>query len=109
MNQQTLLKFSLIISLIGILTLLFLANFLKPRLTNVGDINEKMLNRKVRVQGEVFNFRDKETFQILSISDETGKIDVLCECKATGKIEVTGTVQEYGEYLQIQANKITKI
>lgn len=107
---------SIIISLFGILILLFLSEFLQPGLINIEQINDKMLNRKVLVQGTVFKVDNKETFQILSISDQTGKIDVLreydeeksTEIKNQEKIIVIGRVKEYAEYLQISADKIIK-
>ncbi len=110
--METILKISFIISILGILLLLFLANYLEPPLTNLRDINDKMINQKVKVQGTIFLISDKETFKILSMSDETGKIDVLCECNNIDnnqKIEVQGAIKEYREYLQIQADKIKKI
>ncbi len=68
-----------------------------------------MLNQKVKVQGTIFRIEDKETFKILSIKDETGRIDVICECGnlTYQDIEVEGTIKDYREYLQIQADKIT--
>ena len=110
---KTLLKISFIISLTGILLLLFLANFLEPKEISIGEIDNKMLNKKVRIQGEIFRVEDKETFLILSVSDPTGKIDVLCNCKNSidlnQNILAIGKIKEYKEYLQIQADKIIKV
>ena len=110
MQQKTLFKASLIFSLVGIFILLFLANSIEPKQTNIKEINNKMLNQKVKVSGTILNIQDKESFKILSISDSTGKIDVLCECKdnlkENQKITVIGTIGEYGSYLQISADKI---
>jgi DNA/RNA endonuclease YhcR with UshA esterase domain len=64
----------------------------------------------VKAKGTIFRIQDKETFQVLSIKDDTGKIDVLCRPNITElqNIQVEGTVKEYGGYLQIQADKIIK-
>ncbi|OGJ22083.1 hypothetical protein A3K73_06565 [Candidatus Pacearchaeota archaeon RBG_13_36_9] len=109
--MENILKICLAISIIGIFLLLFLANTLPPKAVNLGEINDKMLNQKVKVHGTIFRIEDKETFKILSIKDETGKIDIICECGnlTYQDIEVEGTIKEYREYLQIQADKITAI
>ena len=105
-------KLSLIISIAGIFLLLFLSNILEPKIININEINEKMLNQKVKISGSIFRIESKEDFQIISIVDETGKIEVLCECDSNlqenQNIEVIGRVQEYEKYLQIQADKIIK-
>ena len=111
--MRNLFKISLIISIAGILLLLFLSTVLEPKLTKINNINEKMLNKKVKVSGTIERIQDKETFQILTIKDETGKIDVLCNCKNNAtktneKVEVIGTVQEYKNSLQLNAEKIMK-
>lgn len=71
-----------------------------------------MLNKKVKINGIISNIKDKETFKILSVSDSSGDIDVLCECKDNTKmnlqVEVTGKIQDYNGNLQIQADKIIK-
>jgi DNA/RNA endonuclease YhcR with UshA esterase domain len=111
-QKINLLKTSLIISLTGIFILLLLSNILEPKLTNIEQINEKMLNRKVKVQGEIFNIRVHEDsdFQIISIKDETGKIDIttdkILNLTNNQEITVVGSIQEYKEFLQIRADKI---
>lgn len=108
--MENLLKISLSVALVGIFLLVFLANSLPLPVTNLKDIDDKMLNQKVRVEGKIFRIEDKEGFQILSISDETGKIDVLSESNISEmqEIEVQGRIKEYRGYLQIQADKIIK-
>lgn len=112
LQKINLLKTSLIISLIGIFILLLLSNILEPRLMDIKQINEKMLDRKVKVQGEIFNIKSYENsnFQIISIKDETGKIDVTADkilsLTNNQNIIVVGSVQEYKQYLQIRADKI---
>lgn len=116
--MKNLFKISLIISIAGILLLLFLSAVLEPKPTKINNITEKMLNKKVKVSGTIEKIEDKETFQILSIKDETGKIEVLCECENNNEINlttknaqeviVTGKVQEYKNSLQLNAEKIIK-
>ncbi len=106
------LKTTLSISLIGILLLLFLSETLAPKLINIEDINNKLLNKKTKVQGQIFNIRTFEDsdFQIISIKDSTGKIDITLDNPTNlannQNITVIGTIKEYKQYLQIQADKI---
>ena len=112
MEQETLFKLSLAVSLAGIFLLLLLSNILEPKLININQINNKTLNKKVKIAGSIEKIQDKETFKILTLSDETGKIEVLCECQnlsVNQNIRVIGQIQEYNGNLQIQANKLSEI
>lgn len=110
--MERLFQISLIASVLGIVLLLFLANFTEQKTEQVEKINEKMLNERIRIQGKITEIRDEESFKIISVNDRTGEIDVLCKCREIEDnqfIEVTGKVQEYMGKLQIEANKIRKI
>jgi len=107
-----LLKITLSISLIGILLLLFLSNFLEPKLTNIEQINNKLLNTKTKIQGTISNIKNYEnsSFQITSIKDETGEIDIttnkILNLTKNQNITVIGTINEYKQRLQMQADEI---
>ena len=111
-QSKNLLKITLSISLIGILFLLFITNTQRPTLTNIENINNKLLNKNVKVQGEIFNIRSYEdsNFQVISIKDETGKIDVtinqILDLENNKNIIVIGKITQYKEFIQIQADKI---
>jgi len=108
----SILKLSLIISTAGIFLLLLLSNILEPKLTSIKEINYKFIDRQTKVQGIIFNIKTyKESdFQIISIKDNTGKIDItinkIIDLKNNQTITIIGRVQEYKESLQIQADKI---
>ena len=107
------LKTTLSISLIGILLLLFLSEFISPKITNISDINNKLLNQKTQVQGQILSIRTFEdsNFQIISIKDSTGKINIILNnpinITNNQNITVIGTINQYNQTLQIQADKIT--
>ena len=109
---MNLFKISLAVSIFGIFLLLLLSNIIEPELVPISKISDSMLNKKVKIQGEIFKIQDKQSFKILSIEDNTGKIDVLCNCKNESQIKnnqkiiVAGKVQAYRDYLQISADKI---
>lgn len=115
---MNLLKLSLTISLLGIITLLILANTLEPNLTSINKITIKDLNKKVKIQGGVENAKNYENsktyelFYILTISNGTGEIDVALntkknlDLKINQNVTIIGRVNTYKNQLQIQAEKI---
>lgn len=111
-SNKGLLRGALMITLIGILIIISLNILLEPKLIGIGEIADKSLNKNVKVQGIIFNIRSYEdsNFQVLSIEDETGKIDIttneILNLSESNQITVIGKIKEYNLYLQIQADKI---
>jgi len=109
---MNLLKISLILSLIGIFLLVFLANILTPKQITINQITFKQLNKNIKISGEIINSKafEDSNFQIISIKDSTGKIDItinqIMNLTNSTNITIIGTVSEYKGNLQIQANKI---
>jgi DNA/RNA endonuclease YhcR with UshA esterase domain len=109
------LKISLTISLIGIFLLLTLSNILEPKLINIEKINDRLINKKIKIQGEISNIKTYEdsNFQTISIRDNTGKIEVtidkILNLKNNQTIILIGKVTQYKEYLQIKADKIINV
>lgn len=110
--KASLLILFLLISIVGIFLLLLLSNFIEPRLIKIKDIDDSILNKNIKIQGTITNIRSYEesNFQVISIKDETEKIDIttnqILNLKTNQTIIVTGKVQEYKQNLQIQADKI---
>jgi len=92
--------------------LLFLSNILPPKTINIQDINNKSLNKKVQIQGQTINIKNYEEsdFQILTLRDETGEIDVtldnIANLTKNKNIQVIGTIIEYNGRMEIHADKI---
>jgi len=107
-----LIKISLIISLIGIILILILANTLEPNLQPISKITIKDLNKKIKVQGTIFNIKsfEESNFQIISIKDSSGKIDItlnkILDLKNNQELIVIGRITQYKKNLQIQVEKI---
>jgi aspartyl/asparaginyl-tRNA synthetase len=110
--MEKILKISFAISILGIFLLLIIMNELSQKQTDIGNITKEMINRKVRVNGEIFNIKNYNNFQVISIKDPTGKIDVTLDknlnLTKNESITVTGIVKEYNKTLQIQAEVIKK-
>ena len=110
--MKLLLKISFTISLLGIFLLLLLSNILEPQLININELSTKDIDKNIKVQGEITKIRNiNKDFQILTISDQTGKIDITLntnkQFKKNQNLIVTGRVSQYKNNLQIEANKVT--
>jgi DNA/RNA endonuclease YhcR with UshA esterase domain len=109
-KKNFLLKISFAIALIGILLLLVLVNILPVKHMDIQDISPFLLNKKITISGEIFNIQNHDNFQVISIKDNTGKIDItlnkISDLNKGNKIQVTGKVKEYKQYLQIRAENI---
>ena len=99
-----------VISIIGILSLLIINNFIELPVSTISEINEKDLNKNIRVIGTSNNIKHFENNSTtFSIKDKTGKITIICNCpniKNNQHLETTGKVTKYKNNLQIQADKI---
>lgn len=105
-------KITLIISLIGILFLLFLMNILQPKQTDISNITNKNINQKFIINGTIIEIKTYEdsNFQVITLQDSTGKIDItinqILNLTNNQEIKVIGKITEYKNNLQIQADEI---
>ena len=101
---------SLIISLIGILVLLFIINTTEPNQTQIKNINSSILNKQVKISGQIINKNIyKNNFTILTIQENNYQIQAICNCpniKLNQNITIVGIIEKYKEELQINVNKI---
>jgi len=108
--MKNLLKISILISVIGILILLLLSNIIEPKQYKISEINSLKEFEKVKIKGKIISQKNYQNLKIITLSDTTGKIDVLLNkdinfTKNT-TIIVYGTIKEYKNYFEIQADKI---
>jgi len=110
MESYGLLKISLIISLLGSLILLLIMNFQEPKLMKISDINSDLINKQIKVSGKIISYRNyTNDFTILTLEDDSGKIDAICNCPNLQKninVTIIGRVDEYNKEIQININKI---
>ena len=105
-------KLSLILSLLGIITLLILANITEPEQINIKDITIKDVNKKAKIQGEVVRIKsyEKSNFQIIKLKDSSGEIEIttnkILDLKNNQELIIIGRITQYKNSLQIQAEKI---
>lgn len=103
---------SLIISIIGISILLTLSLIMEPKLSTIKELNKKQTFERVKIQGQLTNEKsyNNGTFNILTIKDPTGEVEVLINKKININInqtlEIIGKITEYKNKVQITAEKI---
>lgn len=106
-------KLSLLISLLGIILLIFLSQTLEPKQIKISEISSKMLEGYVKIQGNLTSIKNLDNMQILKVEDETEGISVIVFEKinlSNGmQIEVIGKVTRYKGSLEIEAQKIKEI
>lgn len=114
--QDKLLKACFIVSLLGILLLLFLSETIQPPAAEISSISKNMLEKSVSVQGKVISERNFDNFKILELCENSVCIPVTLSSKenltysfASKEIIVIGKVAEYENELQINADKIIEI
>lgn len=99
-----------VIALIGILSLLIFISNSEPKSLDISSIDEKDLNKIVKIIGTSGNVKVYENnFTTFSIDDNTKKITIVCTCpniKSNKKLEIIGRVTKYQNKLQIQADLI---
>ena len=104
----------LIISLIGILALIFLSQILEPERKDISKITERNINEIIKIRGQVTDAREynNKTFQILTVKDATGAISAIMNAKSLIEINksrnysIIGKVQIYNNTLQISVNRL---
>lgn len=109
---MNLLKLTLSISLLGIFILLTITTLTKPKTLQINQITKQDINKNIQITGELIQTKSPlENFQILTIKDSKGEINILTNkilnLKKSQQLTIIGKVQEYKNQLQIQADKIT--
>jgi len=111
-------KITVTISLIGIFVLLMLLDTMNPSHANLGELTQKDINKKIKVEGKIIEMRryvtqEKEPMQIVVLQDTTGTQQIILFhedtiLKKEDYIIVIGRVNLYKGKIQIIAEKIIK-
>ena len=107
-------KICLVLSLIGILVLLFLSAKLEPQQKNISEITNADFNKEIKIIAKISSIREfpDKNFQIMTLKDETGNITAISssnshiELNRTKEYAIIGRVQEYNRTLQLNINRI---
>lgn len=110
-------KIALLFALAGIAILLVIAATSSPPKKQIGKISFQDTNKKISVSGRVVSVKtydsDKNNFYVITIEDETGRIDAVLSAKNVQiskeePVSIEGRITNYKNRLQITADKILK-
>jgi len=108
MKDSTLLKISLIISILGILILFFIADTSKIKDVDVKEL-EDYKDKTVKIKGVVEQVTNTESATFVKVKQSNLVEVVVFEALNLSKgnyVEVTGKVDEYNDEYEILADKI---
>lgn len=113
MKDSKLLKISIIISLLGTLIILLLANFLKIPEYKIIDIGPKEIDLSVSIEGNLTYIKETPGLYILTIKDDSSSIQVVIfkdkqplNFTKGSSFKIQGKVTRYENTLQLTAEKI---
>ena len=108
---MSLTKFALITFLIGLLALFIISSNLEPKLIKISEINSQMIDKYVKIQGDIVKTKIYDQFSIITLNDSIESIQVLVNqnLNLSGNIEVIGKIKEYKGTREIEATNIKKI
>jgi RecJ-like exonuclease len=113
MNENSLLKISLILSLVGILTIFYISETTSVDLSKISDLSKDDLDKKVRIKGEIISIGDTPGLMIINVKDPTGTmVAILFKDNSTINIErnqvidILGILAEYKGELEIIADQV---
>jgi hypothetical protein len=110
--QNFLVKISLLISIIGISTLLLLTLFIPTKQIQISDISYIHLNKKIQITGIITNIKNYKTsnFQILTIKNNSKEIKATVNkitlLNKNSEIILIGKPTIYKNSIQIKTEKI---
>ena len=111
--MKTNLKICLVLSLFGILLLIFLSSHLIPPRDSIINLTEKELDNSVAIYGRISEMKkfEESKFYILTITDKTGSITGTLNSKnlsinKTQEYLIIGKITKYENETQIIIGKI---
>ncbi|MDD5253706.1 MAG: OB-fold nucleic acid binding domain-containing protein [Candidatus Nanoarchaeia archaeon] len=113
MQQSTLLKISILCSVIGLFILVIVSENLSLNNSNISLINSSQLEQKVKIKGVIKQATNKDTVSFLTVEDLTGNISVVAfqpsyKFQKQDIVEVEGIVSDNYNQIQINALSIKK-
>ena len=115
MKETTLLKISILVSVLGVFSLMVISELSHIELSKISDITKKDLETKVKIQGKLLSIQETPGLYILTVTDFTSTIVIIVfkedplELKKNSNIEIEGKVTEYQGKLEIIADTIKYI
>lgn len=113
MNETQLLRFSLTVAFLGMVTLFFLTKTIAAPTVKIDDITDEFLGKRVSITGTVQELKILKNMTILTLKQEESvrtmpvvAFEPLSFLQENDKILVSGQVKEYHGALEIVAEKV---
>lgn len=112
MKESTLLKVSLACSLVGILIIIILSEKMAVPELDIGSISDSLVDKQVKIKGEIIGIRENPGIVILNIKDRSGSIKTVAfkedglNLNRGNLVEVTGKVKKFEEEVELEADFI---
>jgi DNA/RNA endonuclease YhcR with UshA esterase domain len=104
MNEKQLLKICIAVAVIGIGGLLILSKTAAE--TNIQDITEEDIDKKLVISGVVDNLQVRETMTLFTIENMPVVFFEARDVQEGDSVKITGTVKEYKGKLEIVGERI---
>ncbi|MBS3168226.1 OB-fold nucleic acid binding domain-containing protein [Candidatus Woesearchaeota archaeon] len=112
MEENLIIKLSLICTILGIILLVIISDKIELPSSEISSISEKEIGKNIKVIGKVNRVTEKNTITIIDLEDKTGIIQIVAfkpenlKLKKGGLIQVRGKVSLYESSTQIYADSI---
>jgi DNA/RNA endonuclease YhcR with UshA esterase domain len=104
MNEKQLLKICIAVAVIGIGGLFILSKTAAE--TNIQDITEEDIDKKLVISGVVDNLQVRETMTLFTIKNMPVVFFEALDIQEGNTVKITGTVKEYKGKLEIVGEKV---
>lgn len=108
--MNKLLAVAIMCSLVGILIIIFVGEHTELDFIDISNINKGMIDKKVRIKGEIKSISQTEEVTFLDVIDNTGEMKIIVFENITlekeSRVEIEGKVDEYMGDLEIIAELI---
>lgn len=76
-EDKNILKIVMILSIAGILVILFLSERIQPSCLDINNISYSLIDHDVRIKGQIFSLRDLPSIFLMDLKDDSGTITVI--------------------------------
>jgi RecJ-like exonuclease len=108
--MKKLLSLALIFSLVGLFSLLLIAEYLEVEQVSIAEL-EQRIGQRVSISGEIVKVTQKPAVNFFELADATGRLSVVAfgemtEVNTNTKVSVSGKVELYKGELEVIADQI---
>ena len=115
MEDETLFRLALIVSMTGILLLFIISDTIKINKYNIKELTKDEIEKTVIIRGEITRITETPGLIILNLQDSTGEItgimfkDETVNISIGSNVEVQGKVREYKKRLEIEVEQLRNV